>query len=374
MVSRGGLGRPLRFPANRLHRVFDELVRGWHGEEVVVRFDDATRTWMFVAVHSTLLGPAMGGSRMRSYASPLEALGDVLRLAGAMTVKQAAAGLPYGGGKAVLAVADVPPSNSPKRRAVLSSYARMVDSLHGTYVTAADMNTGQVDMDVIYETTSHVLGRSPELGGSGDPSVGTALGVFQAVRATCRQAFGTDVLAGRTVLIQGVGAVGGRLADYLHEAGATLKVSDAAADRADEVARRTGASVVDEGEVIGTTCDVFAPCAMGAVLSSETIPALRCAAIAGAANNQLATPGDADRLAEAGILYAPDFIANAGGVIWLAGYETLGWDDAAMQARLAGIGEALEVVFEVARRDGITTVAAAERSATERLAAATSAP
>jgi leucine dehydrogenase len=350
--------------------MFDDLVSRWDGEEVLVRHDAPTRTWMFIGIHSTVLGPAMGGTRMRSYASPRAGLEDVLRLSSAMTVKQAAADLPYGGGKAVLAVPEIPLPNSPERRAVLSSYARLVDTLHGTYVTAADMNTGQADMDLLYESTPHVLGRSPELGGSGDPSGGTALGVFHAVRATCRQVFGTADLEGRTVLIQGVGAVGGRLADHLHEAEATLKVSDTVADRAEEVARRTGASLVDEGEVIGTTCDVFAPCAMGAVLSSETIPALRCSTIAGAANNQLATQGDAERLAEAGILYAPDFIANAGGVIWLAGYETLGWDDATMQARLAGIGETLEAVFEAARRDGITTAAVAERLAAQRLAAA----
>jgi len=349
--------------------VFEELLEGWDGKEVVLRHDAATATWMFVCVHDTTLGPAMGGTRMKVYPTPHDALADGLRLAAAMTVKQAAADLPYGGGKAVLAVPAVHPVGSPERREILTRYAALVDSMHGTYVTAADMNTGQADMDVVGEVTQHVLGRSPERGGSGDPAVGTAIGVFHAIRATCRRAFGTDDLAGRTIAIQGVGAVGGRLADHLHEAGTSLIVADAAADRAHEVAQRTGASVVDEDEVIATVCDLFAPCATGGGLNAVTIPALRCAAIAGAANNQLATPQDGDRLAEAGLLYAPDFVANSGGVIWLAGYETLGWDDAAMQARLAGIGELLGGVFDAAEHDGITTAAAADRLAAERLAA-----
>lgn len=351
--------------------MFEDQIVAWGGDEVVARFDQATATWMFVGVHSTVLGPAMGGTRMKPYARPEEALGDVLRLSSAMTVKQAAADLPYGGGKAVLAVREVPLPGSPERRAILASYARMVEALHGTYVTAADMNTGQSDMDVIGETTLHVLGRSPEAGGSGDPAGGTAVGVFHAIRATCRRVFGTDDLAGRSVVIQGVGAVGGRLAGHLHEAGVTLKVSDAAADRAREVAERTDAIVLEEDEVMGAPCDVFAPCAVGGVLSADTIPKLRCVAVAGAANNQLAAPSDGDRLAEAGVLYAPDFVVNSGGVIWLAGYETLGWDDAAVQARLAGIGVVLDGIFDVAEEGGITTAAAADSLAADRLAAAT---
>jgi leucine dehydrogenase len=191
--------------------------------------------------------------------------------------------------------------------------------------------------------------------------------VFHAIRTTCRRLFGTDDLTARAVLIQGVGAVGGRLADLLHEAGATLIVADTAAARARDVAERTGAKVIDDGDVIGTPCDVFAPCAIGGVLSAETIPALRCAGIAGAANNQLATPDDGTRLAEAGLLYAPDFVANSGGVIWLAGYETLGWDDATMQARLAGVGEVLDGVFDAAEQQDITTAVAADRLARSKL-------
>jgi leucine dehydrogenase len=347
--------------------MFEDLLRDWDGEEVAVRFDPETGTWMFVCVHDTTLGPAMGGTRMKVYGAPHEALADGLRLSAAMTAKQAAADLPYGGGKAVLAVPEVHPPGSVERNALLQRYARLVDSLHGTYVTAADMNTGQADMDVIGEVTHHVLGRSAERGGSGDPAVGTAIGVFHAIRATARKAFGTDDLAGRTVLIQGVGAVGSRLADHLHEAGASLIVADVAEDRARAVAERTGAAVIDDHEVIGVPCDVFSPCATGGVLGEHSIGRLACRAIAGAANNQLVSSGDDQRLAAAGILYAPDYVVNSGGVIWLTGFETLGWDEAAVRARLAGIETVLDDLFAAADRDGLTPAAAAARLARSRL-------
>jgi leucine dehydrogenase len=245
----------------------------------------------------------------------------------------------------------------------------VVESLHGTYVTAADMNTGQADMDVIGEVTSHVLGRSPEAGGSGDPAPGTARGVFHGIRATAGRAFGSDDLSGRTVLVQGVGAVGGRLSELLHEAGATLVVADVDPVRAKEAAERVDGSTVEAEAVIGTECDVYAPCATGGVLSAATIPKLRCGAVAGAANNQLAEPGDAELLAERGILYAPDYVINAGGVLHLAGYETLGWTEEQMSARLAGIGDTLREVFDTADREAVTTEAAAASLAHARIEA-----
>jgi leucine dehydrogenase len=348
---------------------FEELLRDWDGEQVATRFDEPTDTWFFVGVHSTVLGPAMGGTRMKPYPSAEDALHDVLRLSSAMTVKQAAADVPYGGGKAVLAVPEVPPKGSPARRGLLLRYAAFVDSLHGTYVTAADMNTGQGDMDVIGEVTTHVLGRSPERGGSGDPAVGTALGVFHGIRATCAEAFGSDDLAGRSVLVQGCGAVGDRLATHLDEAGASLLLADVDPGRAEATARRVGGKTVDAGDVIGTACEVYAPCATGAVLSADTIPRLACAAVAGAANNQLATAEDGDRIGDAGITYAPDYIVNGGGVISLAGLETLGWDRATLDARLAGIADTLARVFADARATGISTAAAADRLARARLEA-----
>lgn len=345
--------------------MLEERLQGWDGEELVVRFDEATSTWMFIGVHSTALGPAMGGTRMKPYPSPDDAVRDVTRLSAAMSMKQAAAGLPYGGGKAVLAVPSVPERGSPERVAIIGRYAELVDSLHGTYVTAADMNTGPADMDAIAARTPHVLGRSQTNGGAGDPGEGTAIGVFHAIRATCRRAFGTDDLSARTIVVQGAGSVGARLIAELLDVGAKVMAADVDAARV----AATGAMPIDADGVLMTPCDLFAPCATGGVLSEETIPNLACHAIAGAANNQLATPEDAARLAARDILYAPDYVANAGGVIWLAGYETLGWDDAHMRARLAGIEQTLGEIFASAS-EAITTAAAADRIALQRIAAA----
>ena len=350
--------------------MFEDLLRGWDGEEVVVRFDEPTGAWFFIGVHSTVLGPAMGGTRLKSYDSAADGLRDVLRLSQAMTMKQAAADLPFGGGKAVLAVPDVPPPDSLERRELLLRYAELIESLHGTYVTAADMNTGQADMDVIWERTKHVLGCSPESGGAGDPAIGTAIGVFHGIRAACLHAFGSEDLSGRTVLIQGCGAVGARLAGHLHEAGAELLLADVDRERVREVAAAVGGEVVAAEDALVTECDVLSPCATGAQLTAETIPALKCRVVAGAANNQLGTPEDGERLQERGVLCAPDYVVNAGGVIWLGGYETLGWDEATMQVRLAAIGDTLAAVFSSAEEAGVSTAEAADRLALARIQAA----
>jgi leucine dehydrogenase len=342
----------------------------WDGEEVVVRFDRTSGAWMLIGVHSTVLGPAMGGTRMKAYPSPEAALIDVCRLSQAMTMKQAAAGLPFGGGKAVIAVSGaVPAAGSIERRGLLERYARLIDALGGTYVTAADMNTGPADLDVIGETTAHVMGRSPERGGAGDSGPATAVGVFHAIRATCARVFGADDPAGRTVAIQGAGSVGSHLASLLAEAGASVAVADLDPDRAEGVASACGAAVVPVEDVLREPCDVLAPCATGGVLDERTIPLLRCRAVVGAANNQLATTADAGRLEARGILYAPDYVANAGGVIHLAGSETLGWDAETIDGRLAAIGDTLTEVFDRAEAEAITTAEAADRLAGSRIAA-----
>ena len=350
--------------------MFEDLLERWDGDEAVVRFDDASGAWMIVAVHDTTLGPGMGGTRMKPYPAAHDALADALRLSGAMTMKHAAADLPYGGGKAVIAVPEVPPRDSEERHALLLRYAHMVDALGGTYVTAADMNTGQTDMDVIGDGTTHVLGRSPEMGGSGDPAPGTAAGVFHGIRASAERGLGSDDLDGRTVLVQGVGSVGSRLAVLLHEVGAVVVVADVDPGRAKETAEGVDGTAIDAEAAIGTECDIFAPCATGGVLSAATIPKLRCRVVAGAANNQLVEQHDAELLAEAGILYAPDFVINAGGVLHLAGFETLGWTPEEMATRLAGIGDTLMGVYDSADREGISTDAAAERLARSRIEAA----
>jgi len=344
-----------------------DAIEAWGGDDVAIRFDDATGALFVVAIHSTALGPAMGGTRLQVYPSNDDAVIDALRLSQAMTMKHAAAGLPYGGGKAVVSVPVIPAAGSSERGALLRAYGSFVDELDGRYVTAADMNTDQHDMDLVGERTRHVLGRSRDNGGSGDPAPGTATGVFHALRATCQRVFGSPDLTGRSVLVQGTGAVGEPLAAHLTDAGARTFVADVDPARAEATARRVGADVVGADDVIGTPIDVFAPCAKGGVLNAGTIPRLRCRAVAGAANNQLATPEDADRLEAAGITYAPDYVANAGGVLWLAGYETLGWDDARMQARLEAIGDTIDDVFAAADAAHITSAAAADRLALSRL-------
>jgi leucine dehydrogenase len=348
--------------------VFEELLEGWDGEEVAVRFDRNLATWMFVCVHSTRLGPAGGGTRLKSYPEPGAALRDGLRLSGAMTAKNAVAGLPLGGGKAVLAVPEVPQGD--RRRELFLRYGDLVRSLGGTYVTACDMNTSERDMDVVGERCPYVFGRSVGCGGSGTSARATATGVFHAIRASVAHAFGSSDLEGRTVLVQGVGSVGRSLAGQLGQAGARLLLTDVDRSRAGEAAEALGAEVVAPEDALGMACDVFSPNATGGILTPETIPQLRCRIVAGAANNQLADPEDAELFGPLGILYAPDYVINAGGIIHLASLELLGEDEAKRDERLLGIGATLTEVFEAAESAGISTGAAAERIVERRLATA----
>jgi leucine dehydrogenase len=347
--------------------VFEELLEAWDGEQVAVRYDRQLRTWMFVCVHSTRLGPGAGGTRMKVYPSPHDGLRDGLRLSAAMTSKNTMAGLPLGGGKAVLAVPEVPEGD--RRREVLLAYADLVESLHGTYWTACDMNTTPQDMDAIAERCGSVFGRSEAGGGSGSSAPATAIGVFHGIQACAREVFGTPDLGRRTVLVQGVGAVGRVLAERLHEAGAELILADADPARAEHAAGRLGARTVPAESAIDTPCDVFSPCATGAVLSEETIPRLRCRIVAGAANNQLARSEDAERFRPLGILYAPDYVINAGGIIHLASLELLGEDLAARDERVLAIGDTLTELFRRAEEQGLSTTAAADEVVAARLAA-----
>jgi len=341
--------------------VLEDLIRSWDGEEVVVRFDQPTGTWMFVCIHSTVRGPAGGGTRMKTYAAPSDALADAMRLAAAMTLKMAAVDMPFGGGKAVLAVPEL--LGGEARRGLLLRYADLVASLRGTFNTGPDVNTSAADMDVIGERCGYVFCRSEEHGGSGNPGPHTARGVFHGIGASVRHVFGTDSHEGRVVLVQGLGSVGAPLAEELLAAGARVLASDVVADRAE----RLGAEVVAAEKVIGTECDVYAPCALGGTLNAETVPRLRCRIVAGSANNQLAEPEDAERLRQAGILYAPDFVINAGGVLNSLGSEHLGWTREQIEDRLAGIGDTLEEIYAKAEAEAITTEAAAEQLARSRL-------
>jgi leucine dehydrogenase len=308
---------------------------------------------------------------MKSYASPADALRDVLRLSSAMTSKMAMASIALGGGKGVVAVPAIPRGET--RRELMLRYGSLVESLHGTYITACDMNTAPPDMDVIGERTRHVFGRTERNGGSGTSAPNTAVGVFHGLRATVAHAFGSDDLHERTVAVQGVGAVGGPLSRMLAEAGARLTLADIDDVRAKELAAQLEADAVSAEEILGFECDVLAPCATGGILSAETIPRLRCRVVAGAANNQLAEPMDAERLHERGIVYAPDYVINAGGVIHLVGYEMLGEDDHRVNARLRAIGDTLAEVFALADTEGISTGAAADALVEQRLAAGGSA-
>jgi leucine dehydrogenase len=345
--------------------VLEDLIRSWDGEEVAVHYDHPSGTWMFVCIHSSLRGPAGGGTRMKTYPTPADGLADAMRLASAMTLKMAATDIPFGGAKAVLAVPSLPEGD--ERRRLLLRYGELAASLGNNFQTGPDVNTTIADMDVIAERHAHVFCRSKDRGGSGDPGPYTARGVFHGIRASAGHAFGSPTLEGRSVLVQGVGDVGARLAEQLAEAGARVLVSDIDTDRADALAARIGAEVVPAENAIGADCDVYAPCALGGTLNVETIPQLRCRVVAGCANNQLAEPEDAARLAEAGILYAPDYVINAGGVIHAWGVESLGWDAQTVEARLAGIGDSLTDIYERAASAVITTEAAAEELARSRL-------
>ena len=344
--------------------MFEELIEAWDGEAVVTHYERASGTWMFICLHSMRGGAAGGGTRMKVYPTPADGLRDAMRLSEAMSLKLAVARGPNGGGKAVLAVPSIP--EGAERRALLLAYGDLVESLHGAFRTAPDMNTDDRDMDVIAERTRHVYGRSDAAGGAGTTGPDTAVGVFHGIRAAVAHAFGNDDLHGRRVVIQGAGGVGGALAPLLAEAGADVAIADVDAGRAEDVARRIGGAVVAAEAVLREPCDVFAPCAVGGVLDEYTIPTLRCRIVAGAANNQLSTDADADRLAAAGILYAPDFVINAGGVLHVVGLEMEGWPRARLDDELAGIGRTLGDIFQSADRRGVSTLQAAVDLARER--------
>ena len=339
--------------------MFEELLEAWDGEEVVIRFDRESGAWIFICIHSTALGPSGGGTRMRVYEHPGDGLADAMRLSQAMTVKMAVANAERGGGKAVLAVPALP--SGAARRELLLRYGRLVAALGGTYRTAGDMNVSPEDLDVVHEVCPWVYGTADTGGNSGR---GTARGVLHGIRASVEHVFGSAELAGRRVLVQGAGAVGADLVRDLVADGADVLVSDVDQSRA----VTTGATVVAPADALTTECDVYAPCAVGGTLNADTIPALRCRIVAGSANNQLATPEDAWRLHEAGILYAPDYVVNAGGVIQLVGLVDRGWSEDELEEGLAGIGDTLRRIYRDADDAGITPAEAAERLAAERIA------
>jgi valine dehydrogenase (NAD+) len=335
--------------------------------EQVVRFTDAATGLLgYLAIHSTALGPALGGTRFYPYADEADAVADALRLARAMSYKNALAGLPHGGGKAVI-VGDPARDKTPE---LLHAYGRVLDSLGGRYVTAADSGSTVADMDVVSETCRWVTGRSAERGGCGDSSVLTALGLFQGMRAAAQVRWGEPSLTGRRVGVLGVGKVGGKLVGHLLADGAEVVVADidpAAVDRL-RAAHPEVTVAADPAALVAEALDVFAPCSLGAEVDDATAARLTAAVVCGAANNQLAHPGVARLLADRGILYAPDFVVNAGGVIQVAD-ELLGFS---LQRATAAVGKIHGTTLEVLRSSaeaGVLPVQAAERMAEERMAA-----
>ena len=332
-------------------------------EALVVRRGVRSGVYTVIAVHSTVLGPALGGCRMTSYASAAEAVRDALRLARGMTYKSAAAGLPLGGGKSVIAM-----EPEVDREAMLLDLADGVEGLGGQYIAAEDVGTKPADMELIHTRTDHVVGLPPERGGVGDPSPFTAAGVEAAMRACVAKRFGTADFEGRTVAIVGAGSVGEGLARMLAEQGARLIIADINEAKRG-LAEELGARWSDPESAMIAEVDVLAPCALGGVLDEATIPALRCQIVCGAANNQLAREDLADDLHRRGIVYAPDFIANAGGIIHAAEEHAGEHDPDRVARRVEGIHDVIAEILDASEAGGRTPLTAAYEIAGRRLEA-----
>ena len=342
-------------------------VEGWDGAGIVTRRDAESGATILIALHSEKLGPSSGGTRMAVYPDTDAARRDALRLAEGMTYKWAAAGFPRGGGKGVLAVpADL---DAGARRDLLGRYGSLIQELAGRFWTGADVGTSAEDMDVIAETGApYVFSRTPARGGAGGSGTWTAMGVFAAMETVCEKLWGEASVRGRRVLVQGTGSVGGPLIEKLLASGAIVFFSDVSPAAVQRFEGR-GLTLVPLDAVFETPCDVFAPCALGGVLNEETIPRLLCRAVVGAANNQLEFSEDAARLRDRGILYAPDFVVNAGGAVAITGQEALGWSAERATREVLNIGQTLERVLTISETLGVSTDAAARRLAEERLTA-----
>jgi len=343
----------------------DELLADWSGEEVIVRFDHDSGAWIIIAIHSTRLGPTVGGTRLKSYRRFSDALRDALRLAEGMTNKFAVFGFPRGGAKAVI---NVPRTFSESQRApLLQRYGRLLNQLGEIFTTGPDVGTSSSDMDIIDSVApGRAHSRTRSVGGSGSSAPATALGVFKAMGAASEIAFGSDSLKGRSIVVQGVGKVGETLIEMLSKDGARVVFTDVDSKRVADFKSR-GFEFIRPDDAWSHPCDIFAPCALGGVLNRKTISRLKCKIVVGAANNQLDQPADAERLKKRGILYLPDFVANAGGAIAITGIEALGWSEAEARERVRGIGAVARTVLENALKDDVTPELAARRIAERHL-------
>jgi leucine dehydrogenase len=340
--------------------IFEQLAVSDH-EQLVFCREASSGYRGVIAVHNTTLGPALGGTRFWHYKSEADAVVDVLRLSRGMTYKAAVAGLSLGGGKSVV-MAD---HGTLDREAIFRAHGRFIESLKGRYITAEDVGTSPADMDYIKLETEHVVGLQ---GRSGDPSPVTAYGVYQGIKASAKVRFGSDSLAGKTVAVQGCGHVGYYLCGYLHEEGARLVVTDIDTEKVKRVVEEFRARAVGLDEIYGVQADVFAPCALGAIINDNTIKQLKVKIVAGGANNQLAEERHGDLLEEKKILYAPDYVLNAGGLINVNS-ELEGWSAERAKRKAGEIYDTLLRLFELAKEEGIPTYRAADRLAERRIEA-----
>lgn len=333
-------------------------------EQIVFCYDRPTGLRAIIAIYSTALGPALGGTRFYPYASEEEALHDVKELSRGMAYKNAVAGLDLGGGKAVI----WGDPGRDKSEALLRAYGRFIESLGGRYITACDVGTYVEDMDIVARETRHVTGRSQEHGGAGDSSILTAFGVYQGMRAAAQHRWGDDSLRGKTVGIAGAGKVGKHLVEHLTNAEAIIAISDVNKAALEYItATYPHVRVVDPDQLPGMELDIYSPCALGGALSDSTVPVLRAQIVCGAANNQLAHPGLDKALADRGVLYAPDYVVNSGGVIQVAD-EIEGFNFARAQKRASGIYDTTLRMFALADAEGVTPAVAADRIAERRMA------
>lgn len=344
--------------------VYGQIASMGH-EQLVICYDEPTGLKAIIGIHNTVLGPALGGSRLWNYQSEEAAIKDVLRLSRGMTFKAAISGLNLGGGKAVL-IGDP----SMKTEAYLRRFGRFVESLGGRYITAEDVNMHTRDMAYISMETRHVTGLPDVKGGNGDPSPITAFGTYQGMKAAAKKAFGTDSLLGKKIAVQGIGHVGRGLVEYVTKEGAKVYITDIFEDRLQKVAKETGATAVDPTNIYDLDMDIFAPCALGAVLNDHSLSRLKCAAVAGAANNQLEDDERHGRmLMDKGIIYAPDFLINAGGVMhvyaeYMGGYQK-GWS----KHQAERIYDTCLAVLERSAVGNIPSQQVAMQMATDRIAA-----
>lgn len=336
-------------------------------ERVIEGLDETTGFHCFIAVHNTSLGPAMGGTRIFPYTSTQDALEDALRLAKAMTYKSAMAENGLGGGKSVI----MANPHTQKTKQLLYQFAELLNTLEGKYIAAEDMGTTPEDMAIIKEKSPYVAAMRTEKS-SGDPSRFTAWGVYRGIQAVCKKLWDDACVRKRTIAIQGLGNVGGKLANMLFWAGADLILCDKDRKVAHDHALLYGAEVVDITEFHKVRCDILAPCAIGGVINADTIPQLHCRAVAGAANNQLREPSDAIRLRERGILYAPDYVINAGGIINAAGeFNPAGYDPKKARNKVNHIYDTLVEIFDRAEKENLSTEQVVDKMTEDKLARGT---